>query len=359
MTLATAIKKDKTQKKAGPLWNGPEHDGITFSLLSRFLVCRERFRLLVIEGWKPADTFNHRLEFGNMWHVCEEAFAKLDPNCAQWDDCLAAYAKMLCKRYPLQQEEIDKRYNICKLMFPIYVEYWRRNQDVKDRTPLLQEQVFDVPYKLPSGRTVRLRGKWDAVDLIGKGKDAGVYLQENKTKSDIDESQIKRQLSFDLQTMLYLVAMHEGGEWSWNGKPAAQIKGVRYNVIKRPRQYQGKKETKESFFERLEAIIKVSPGEFFMRWKVEISSGDVVRFRRECLDPVMEQLCDWWEWVKEGRNVFAIAEEDHNPRGIHWRHPFGVWNPMDNGADSELDFYLDSGSTVGLQRAESLFTELS
>ena len=29
----------------GPAWKGPEVDGITQSLLSKFLVCRERFRI--------------------------------------------------------------------------------------------------------------------------------------------------------------------------------------------------------------------------------------------------------------------------------------------------------------------------
>ncbi len=34
-----------------PVWKGPEVDGVTQSLLSRYLTCKERFRLLVIEGF--------------------------------------------------------------------------------------------------------------------------------------------------------------------------------------------------------------------------------------------------------------------------------------------------------------------
>ena len=55
---------------ADPLWEGPAgtgpNGGITFSLLSRFLVCRERFRVHAVLGLRPADDFNHRLEFGSM-----------------------------------------------------------------------------------------------------------------------------------------------------------------------------------------------------------------------------------------------------------------------------------------------------
>src|SRR5580658_5237243 len=63
----------------GPLWDGPESDtpngGVTQSLLGSFLCCRERFRIKVVEGLQPADSFRRALEFGNLWHCAEEAFA--------------------------------------------------------------------------------------------------------------------------------------------------------------------------------------------------------------------------------------------------------------------------------------------
>ncbi len=78
MNLAEKLKEQKAKSQeskrgTGPLWKGPEVDGITFSLLSRFIACPERFRILVTEGLQPHDEFNHRIEYGNMWHTCEEA----------------------------------------------------------------------------------------------------------------------------------------------------------------------------------------------------------------------------------------------------------------------------------------------
>src|SRR3990167_2303538 len=80
--------------------------------------------------------------------------------------------------------------------------------------------------------------------MIGKGRGAGIYLQENKTKGDIQENQIKRQMTYDLQTMLYLVALSEwqgsvatkqfGIPDSWNRVKDVNLAGVRYNVIRRP-----------------------------------------------------------------------------------------------------------------------------
>ncbi len=361
------IKKTTTARQ--PLWKGPEEDGITFSLLNRFLACRERFRLLVIEGLRPADSFNPRIEFGSMWHAMEEALAgtraedarMVAPHRTEWEFSLTRYVEGLYRRYPTQREAVENWYGVATVMFPLYVQHWRKHEDVKHRTPLLQEQTFAVPYRLSSGRTVKLRGKWDAVDLIGKGKDAGIYLQENKTKGDIDERQIKRQLSFDLQTGIYLVALrHEYDRMGWAAK--GPINGVRYNVVRRPRQYQGKKETRDDFLNRLKGIVEAVPNQFFMRWKVEVTPGDVARFRRECLDPILEQLCDWWEYTTLGPVVYASELADRLARGYEpepsWRHPFGVYNVLDEGGISDLDEYLASGSTLGLSRATTLFPEL-
>jgi hypothetical protein len=199
---STAIRK--------PLWGGPcdsgPQGGITFSLLSRFISCRERFRIAVIEGLRPVDAFNHRLAFGSMWHIAEQEFALIG-----WNETSQAtvndFAARLCRQYPMSQEQVDHWYNVVKVTFPLYVEYWAKHPSMIARRPLLSEQSFSVPYRLPSGRTVRLRGKWDSVDLVGEGKGARIILQENKTKGDVREAQIRRQLRFDLQLVMYLVAL--------------------------------------------------------------------------------------------------------------------------------------------------------
>ncbi len=396
MTLAKSLKRKKKStkrrqpKRKGPLWKGPEVDGITQSMLSRFLVCRERFRLLVVEGLRPADTFNHRMEYGSMWHVCEEAFAgKLyTGGLASVESALKQYCQELCKKYPLQQEQIQHWYNVCKMQFPIYVGYWAKHKDVKSRTPLLQEQVFDVPYKLPSGRIVRLRGKWDSVDLIGKGKSAGIWSQENKTKGDINEEQMKRQLQFDLQTMIYLIALVEfpkdarpvpfaGGELIPPPWKPDRVRGVRYNVVRRPlaggknsiRQHKPTKanpmgESLAEFYRRLGGLIREDPEWYFMRWQVTITAQDIERFKREFLSPILEQLCNWWEWIsyclKNGYSPFTVFTVDERSRGteLHWRTPYGFWNVLAEGGSSELDEYLATGSTLGLERVDTLFREL-
>jgi hypothetical protein len=368
--------------KRGPLWKGPEADGVTFSMLSRFLSCRERFRVHYLDGIKPADRFNHRMEYGQMWHACEEALAAgLD-----WEAALAGYAASLNGRYPLSQEQVEHWYNVCRVQFPAYVYYWREQPDVLRRTPVEQERVFDVPYQLPSGRVVRLRGKRDAADLIKDGRNR-LYVQENKTKSDIDESQLKRQLTSDLQTMLYLVSVklspYDVDPEVRKTTGAAVLKygigGVRYNVVRRP--LSGGKgsivrhkptksnplgESADAYYSRLRGIIDADPGYFFMRWKVEVQPTDVDAFRRRTLDPVLEQLCDWYEfvttgdpWRQEPLNHGDMGAACGVGYGTHWQHPHGSINWLDEGGASDLDEYLATGSMAGLVRTDKLFEELT
>lgn len=350
-----------------PLWQGPCAEGllggVTQSMLVRFLSCRERFRLRYILGLEPPDKWNHRIGYGNMWHVCEEVHAS---GVGDWRTHLGHYTWSQGQTYPLQREEIYKWSNVCTVQFPEYVSYWESHPDVKNRIPLMQEQVFDIPYSLPSGRVVRLRGKFDSVDLIGDS----IYLQENKTKGDIDKVRIERQLKFDLQTMMYLTAMIEADT---ELMPAYPVKGVRYNVVRRPlsggvgniKPHAAKftktkaipAETDEQFYERLRRdYIAEDPGYWFFRIKAEISGWDIQVFRDTCLNPLLETVCDWYEATTTG----DIQRIYNNKIWTYqnYRTPFGVWSALEEGGATEYDAYLDSGSEAGLRRVETLFGEL-
>ena len=108
-----------------------------------------------------------------------------------------------------------------------------------------------------------------------------------------------------------------------------------------------------------------------MRWKVEVTTADLERFKQEFLTPILEQLCDWWEWISGpfgsvdhwGTSNVRIGPDNVEGSttvypGIHWRTPFGFYNILAEGGSSELDEYLATGSEAGLERTETLFPEL-
>lgn len=345
-----------------PLWKGPcapgPLGGITQSMVARFLSCRERFRLKYVLGLEPMEKWNHRMGYGNMWHVCEEAHAKG----TDWVVSLNRHIGVMGYQFPMQREEINKWGNVCAVQFPEYVRYWAEHPDVQNRKPLMQEQVFDVPYTLPSKRVVRLRGRFDSVDLI----DGAIWLQENKTKGDIDQTQIERKLKFDLQTMLYIVALETVA-------PLAGVKtaGVRYNVVRRPlsggkgtiRPHSAKAtktkftpaETDEEFFERLRRdYIAAEPGYWFFRVRTEISARDVRKFKDTCLDSLLETICCWHDFVTEKK----WHGDTRACPPMNYRTPFGGYNALDDDGATEYDAYLDTGSTAGLRVTNELFKEL-
>jgi hypothetical protein len=144
------------------------------------------------------------------------------------------------------------------------------------------------------------------------------------------------------------------------------LRGLRFNVIRRPlsggagtiRRHKATKnqpeETEEQFYERLSGIIGDAPETYFFRWNIAITPADVDRFRRECLDPILEQLSDWWQLTLEDGKCRVWGGQN----SIHYRYPFGIYNSVDETGWSDVDDFLATGSTLGLNRATTLFPEL-
>lgn len=367
-SIGTLADKAKV-KERGPLWLGPMDGsamgGITQSALNMFYVCRERFRLKMIEGLQPPERFSAPLDFGTLWHICEEN--------ADYEKPLKETAQKMCLKFPLQQDEVHKWWQVVKTLFPIYKDYWAKHQTKEKVEPLMREEVFNVPYELPSGRVVYLKGKFDGVDLAGNGKDRGIYLFETKTKSEIDEGKITRQMKLDLQTMMYVIALQGGIDnetilLGHQGQCWTNIKGVRYNCIRRPlsggkgsirpHQATSKKpaETNVEFFERLKGVILEDVDTYFLRLKVEVFPSDIERFKKICFNPILEQLCDWYDYVSKGKDPFGTDRPGWNY--MHYVTPFGLYNPILESGQTDLDEMVLNGSEVGLQKVDSLFPEL-
>jgi hypothetical protein len=381
--LANKIAGKLPKKPNVPLWKGPSGEGdlggITQSMIQLFLVCRERFRVKVIEGLQVPEGFRAAIEYGNMGHACEEAFALGQ----DWGKALTAYTQKLVQKYRTQQEQVVHWHHVCRTQFPHYIEYWSKHKDVKNREPVSSEHKFDVWYTLPSGRKVRLRGKMDSVDIITEGKKRYTWLQENKYKGDPNEAEIKANLYADLQSMMYLIALREDENFS-EILAKAPLRGIRYKVIKRPlsggkdsiRQHQPSKakprgESKEEFYARLGGLIAEKPEYYFMRWNAIVPASELVKFEQRILIPILEQICDWYEHIcfcvdnnlspftmPHCYNRWTPGDATSYNNYIHWQHPFGVYNLVNEGGRSDVDEYLMNGSEVGLTRATELFPEL-
>lgn len=372
-----------------PLWKGPIEDGITNSLLSRWLVCPERFRLKVIEGKAEDEGFRPALEYGSLWHEAEEAFAMGQ----DWKKAVGRYRTKLRMKYPTDEAAINKWSTLCLHQFPLYVNHWAGHRFTKQRKPILAEESFRVPYKLPSGRTIVLRGKFDAVWTWSKS----IKLQENKVKGErsLDEEGIQKTLGQNLQTMLYQIALREMAKGNGNLDgwergpyvpagvggpkpgwfffkgddkiwfPKMKVKGVIYNVIRRPLSdrhaiRQRKTETEKAFLLRERDRIEKDQARWFMRWDARVDDADVDEFKTRVFHPMLERFLDWAEWIAvDPFDPWTVKDERRSMRpGIHYQFPFGVYNGLAQGFRGDFFEYLTSGSRQGLEELDTLFPEL-
>lgn len=144
----------------------------------------------------------------------------------------------------------------------------------------------------------------------------------------------------------------------------APLAGVRYNVVRRPAH-----KTVESALKKLNDDRKANRvGEWFCRFNVEVSEADLLRFRRTCLDPLLENLLDdyeWWTWcmtahsaTEDVRYHYEVRREGFPQHRLrHYRTPYH-YDPIGEGGAGDVDDYLDTGNIAGLRKLTTLFPEL-
>jgi hypothetical protein len=88
-----------------------------------------------------------------------------------------------------------------------------------------------------------------------------------------------------------------------------------------------------------------------------VRPADIERFRRQCLDPVLENLCDWWECLTRCSSDNPY-ERCRKHGSTLWRTPY-FYNPLSEGAPTDLDHYVDGGNMAGLDRVDVLYPELA
>lgn len=302
-----------------------------------------------------------------MFHTCEESHLKK----IDWKRALFDYRDKLRSEYPGHDKDIIKWAEICKAQFPVYLNHWQSHYTTTGfKSCGMDEHEFRFNYTLPSGDVVVLRGKIDSVKI--RKKTGHLWVQENKTKGEIDELGISSTVDQNLQTVIYHLALrdlleHEPEEFAdtlLSGPPEGTI----YNVIRRPLSdrysiRKRKRDTDREFYLRIAAQVREKRNYFFHRWPVEISSKKIKWFQRHILDPILEQLNHWWLSIKNNPldpwNLYLKDGTLVGPNPLHFRSPFGVFNPLGSGFRGDYFNLFTKGSQSGLVKVDNLFPELS
>lgn len=327
MVTRTLIKNKKKLPKRLSKWD-LYRDGVSFSILSKFVIDRERCRIRNVLGLIH-DTGTESLDFGTAFHKLTQYHAM--------GESLALLKRRVTKN--------SKDTLLGEMAFEVFKQYaitWKK--DDRKKKYIDSERKFRVPIKLPCGREVHLQGKYDEVFL----ENGQLWLQENKTKSQIDEYGIEHGLSQDLQTMLYACTMeHMYGR---------RVHGVLYNVIRKPLLRQRKKETSVNFLKRIREDIEKRPEWYFIRWRTEITKQDLDNFKKKTLYPLLTQMCLWWESIRHNPfDPWTLPDGSVNPH--HFLRPVGVYDPFKFGKGEYFD-YITRGVRIGLKEIDTAFPEL-
>ena len=342
-----AKKADPAKVAPSPSWTLEK--GISFSLLSKFINCRERFRLYAVEGMREEKSSKHAMNWGTYFHNLIELHAA-HPNLS------AGGIIRRAKKVPLPQEERNQAHTV----FHAYMEHYAEC----NYKYCAQEQEFRVPYILGNGKKVNLVGKTDEIISFlphPQFRQGSLWIQENKTKEKINEYKIESGLINDLQTMMYAVCVE-----ALFKKP---VEGVVYNVIRKPSlrpktlkytdrlgKKVSRKESTVEFNQRLTEDIELNPEHYFKRWVIPFPSGHKEQWRQRTFDPILNDLCNWWESVKHDPFSPWVLKNGE-PNFHHWIKPFGVYDSMTTGTGDFFD-YLTRGLSVSVSVGNEPFPEL-
>lgn len=293
MTIAPCNEVDRRWD----LWE----DGLSSSLISLWLQCREQFRLGVVHGWSNP-VLPHGILFGGCVHYClEQAYCHIAPpspnDWARWvSDYRERWFEVQGKRESLKrQKEAEGLFLLARWVLTCYAaryagDWQGLTYPVLTPKPrpaewLSVEGCFSVYWRYPDGKAVRIRG---TRDLLFRSETGELWIGDTKCYSRIDETNLLTGLSLDLQQNLYLYA-------ALQNYPEEQIGGAMLNVIRRPQHKQRAEEGAGAFKKRLMQEISKSPNHFFKRLPLRTTDHHIAQWARKQLAPVLIDIRAWWE----------------------------------------------------------------
>ena len=327
----------------------PKRDGITQTMLTYFLTCREKAALYA----KRLTPIRRReaLDAGTIWHIALEMLyaAERAPDMTRF---LCAVDREFFKHVDRgrvsaeEQQAIEKQFALLGAVLPGYLEFWGGDPEINW---VAQEQEFDI-----NAGAFRIRGK---IDGLFRQKNDDLWLFETKTMGRVDEGGLADALPMNLQLHFYAYAaslLH-----------GCRPRGVLYNVIRRPQLEQRKgtpaetpehfeariakfkraetqakhreagpnpgrpAETLQQFADRVAQDVAERPEWYFFRWELPITDDDFTR----ATDDLVKMLHDFTEWhanvARHYRNgsaclypwtcMYLPVCAQHNADGFHIR----------------------------------------
>jgi hypothetical protein len=322
------VLKNKKRKTFWSLY----HDGVTQSLITKWLYCPKQCELEYFYGFVSAKQAAHFIYGNIVHHALQRMYEKneypLPGNILCWikeyDEIIGNYAAEM----DIQEENLI-HFVRAEVVLQVYAIAYKKDFDLDW---VFTEEEIDIPYTFDDGRTIRLRGKLDACHRHKVSKK--LWLMDHKNLSRFNVETVTGLLKGDFQVWFYLYCCYlKHGE-----VPA----GFKYNILRVPNiKIDGrKKESVDEYKLRLyNDVLKRSP-HYFKRIRVLVTEKELITWHDEQLKPILTALRVWWD--------------------TGFKFP-GYYNPVNletkYGKSSLADFILH-GDMTGLTKKTRPFMEL-
>lgn len=257
-------------------------DGITQSILTTYLRCKERCRLM-LNGWQKIEA-KSPFTFGSCFHYLCEVWACSKPTMRKlgayipdqktingWCD---DFTRQSQAHNPIDPQDFEQACAMAVPIFTKYLTYWKdSHQKWQEIKPEIEFDIT-IPGDYRPG-THRLRGKVDGLVKIN-GK---YWLLETKTMSQINEDVLQQVVQYDFQTQFYIFALET--------MLGVKIVGVIYNVVRVP-MFKMDGKTPQEIQTRTQEELEKDENKWFKRFEVAFSDSQVARFRSEMRDKLVE-----------------------------------------------------------------------
>lgn len=346
-------------KKKGPPkrlpykgWNPMVH-GVTQSLLQKFKGDKDRFHKHAVLGLRETNR-KEAMEYGSIFHKLIELGAIMGKG----------YTRV--KMLTVMNEWIKRKYDnpeslmLVKIAIAVYEEYRVWEAKKPKREYIEAEPVFcesfevpsvrfnpspDISIYIPPGIIIPFRGRIDGVLKAGNG----IGIEENKTKGRIDVPFLLNTIPSNIQVMFYAVC----AELKYK-KPC---KFVDYNVIRKPAERQKVKESDNDFIQRIRENVQAQPTHYFYRMHYDFQQGQVAKWIREELTPLIWEIYLWWRSI-EANPTNPWVDQDGNPNPFHGRKSFGIYDALSIGKGDYYELIVN-GRKQNLVVSNDLFPELA
>jgi len=261
-------------------------DGVTQSLLSAWLDCRQRAWYKINGYYVPK--YTESLLFGNCFHYLLEQLYKLFQDgtitsrtpikvmIAMGNEAISEWMDTELKEAsgPDHNDTLEHVSLLSSAVLRGYIKRYKLT-DFKTVKWIGQESLFDIDFK-----GFRLRGKRDGEFEAGRS----LYLLENKTKGRIDEGTLTDNLTFDLQNLMYLLSLFL--------EQRKVVTKVRYNIIRKPQIKETKAIAGAAYYKRVEEDVLSRPEFYFVRWDLVYTKAEQKQFQRD-LHAMLKEFKQW------------------------------------------------------------------